>query len=53
MLVMISALLVGGCPTRTALKVAYMDITAMIVLAMIFVGVIVACSIIKLMSKRT
>ena len=53
MLVMISALLAGGCPTRTALKVAYMDITAMIVLAMIFMGAIVACQIIKIMSKGT
>ena len=49
-LVMISALIVGGCPIRTALKISYMDITAMVVLVMVFVGIVAACSLIKRMN---
>lgn len=45
--VMASALLMGGCPIRTALKVAYIDLTAMVALGMIFVGVVVASEVIK------
>jgi len=48
--VMISALMMGGCPVRTALKTAYLDITAMVGLIMIFVGVILGCQLIKKIS---
>ena len=47
---MISALLMGGCPIRTALKSAYLDITAIIGFFMIFIGVIIACELIKKIS---
>jgi hypothetical protein len=45
--VMISALLMGGCPLRTALKSAYLDFTAMIALGMILIGVIVGSEVLK------
>lgn len=45
--VMASALLMGGCPLRTALKGAYLDLMAMVALGMIFVGVIVASEVLK------
>lgn len=45
--VMCSALLMGGCPIRTALKVAYLDLTAMVALGMIFLGVIAGSELIK------
>jgi len=48
--VMIFALLMGGCPIRTALKVAYLDLTALFGLFMIFAGVSVACFILKKIS---
>lgn len=47
MMVMISALTVGGCPIRTALKTAYLDITAAIGLVMIGVGVFFGCQVLK------
>jgi hypothetical protein len=47
MLVMISALTFGGCPIRTALKTAYLDITAFIGLIMIGVGVFVGCQVLR------
>ena len=45
--VMVSALLMGGCPLRTALKSAYLDLTAIIALGMILVGVIVGSEVLK------
>ncbi len=48
--VMCSALIMGGCPIRTALKVAYLDLTAMVALGMIFLGVIVGSETIKRIS---
>jgi len=50
MLVAISALTMGGCPIRTTLKTAYLDITALIALCSIFVGVVIGCEIIKKIS---
>ena len=50
--VMISALIFGGCPIRTALKTAYLDITALIGLVMIFIGVIIGCEVIKKKVRR-
>jgi len=50
LLVMVSALTLGGCPIRTALKTAYLDITAFIGLVMIFVGVVIACQVLKRIS---
>lgn len=47
LVVMISALIIGGCPIRTALKTAYLDITALVGLFFIFVGVISGCETIK------
>lgn len=47
MLVMISALTIGGCPIRTALKTVYLDLTAFIGLVMIFMGVVIGCEVIK------
>lgn len=47
--VMISALLMGGCPIRTALKSAYLDLTAMVGLMMIFSGVAIGCQVLKKM----
>ena len=47
MAVMISALTMGGCPIRTALKSAYLDLTAIVGLVMIFIGVIVGCKVIR------
>lgn len=44
---MISALLMGGCPIRTALKAAYLDIMALIALGMIFLGVVCGCEVLK------
>jgi len=41
LLVMIFALLMGGCPVREALRSAYIDIIAMISLLAMFVGVVV------------
>jgi hypothetical protein len=50
MAVMNSALIMGGCPIRTTLKTAYMDIAALIGLVMIFVGVVIGCEVIKRVS---
>lgn len=50
--VIISALIFGGCPIRTALKTAYFDITAFIGLVMIFVGVMGGCELIKKKVRR-
>lgn len=50
LLVMVSALTLGGCPIRTALKTAYLDITALIGLVMIFVGVVIGCQVLKKIS---
>jgi hypothetical protein len=47
MMVIISALTFGGCPIRTALKTAYLDITSTIGLIMIGVGVFVGCQVLK------
>ncbi len=52
MLVMIFALIMGGCPIRTALKTAYLDITAMIGLLSIFIGVFLGCITINILSRR-
>ncbi|OEU51544.1 MAG: hypothetical protein BA872_00165 [Desulfobacterales bacterium C00003060] len=46
-LVMISALIFGGCPIRTALKAGYLDITAIIGLVAIGVGVFVGCQALR------
>jgi len=48
--VMICALMMGGCPVRTALKTAYLDLTALIGLVMIFVGVTVGCQVLRKIS---
>ena len=48
--VMVSALIMGGCPVRTALKAAYLDTAALIGLIMIFMGVIIGCQVIKKIS---
>lgn len=53
MLVMISALIMGGCPIRTVLKTAYLDITAAIGLIMIGVGVFVGCQVLKRLVYRS
>ena len=45
--VMVSALLMGGCPIRTALKTAYLDFTAMIGLLTIAAGVAIGCKVIR------
>jgi hypothetical protein len=50
--VMIFALIMGGCPLRTALKTAYLDITALVGLIMIFVGVVIGCRVIKKLSQE-
>jgi hypothetical protein len=52
MLVMISALTFGGCPIRTALKAAYIDIVAIIGLGMIFVGTVAGSEVIKKIARR-
>lgn len=52
MLVMISALILGGCPIRTALKAAYIDIIAILGLIMIFVGVVSGSEVIKKIARR-
>lgn len=52
MLVMISALTIGGCPIRTALRTAYLDITAGIGLIMIAVGVFFGCQVLKKLVYR-
>ncbi|MCD6138327.1 MAG: cytochrome C [Deltaproteobacteria bacterium] len=46
-LVMVSALTFGGCPIRTALKAAYLDMTAILGLIMIGAGVFVGCQVLK------
>ena len=48
--VMICALMMGGCPVRTALKTAYLDLTALIGEVMIFVGVAVGCQVLRKIS---
>jgi len=52
MLVCIGALMMGGCPIRTTLKAAYLDITAIFGLISIFVGVILGCKLIKLLVRK-
>lgn len=47
---MCSALLMGGCPVRTALKVACLDLAAVVALGMVFLGVIVGSELIKRIS---
>jgi len=44
---MVSALTFGGCPIRTALKAAYLDMTAILGLIMIGAGVFVGCQVLK------
>ncbi|HDD35620.1 MAG TPA: cytochrome C [Candidatus Desulfofervidus auxilii] len=51
MLVCIGALIMGGCPVRTTLKAAYLDITAIVGLVSIFIGVILGCLIIRRLVK--
>ena len=41
------ALMMGGCPIRTTLKAAYLDITAMFGLVSLFIGVVLGCIVIK------
>lgn len=48
--VMVSALLMGGCPIRTALKSAYLDLTAMVGLVAIFLGVVLGCQLLRRLS---
>jgi hypothetical protein len=52
MLVMISALTFGGCPIRTALKAAYLDIVAILGLIMIFAGAVAGSEVIKKIARR-
>jgi len=51
MLVCIGALMMGGCPIRTTLKAAYLDLTAMFGLFSIFLGVFLGCKVIKHLVK--
>ena len=53
MLVCIGALTMGGCPIRTALKTAYLDITAAVALLSILIGVFLGCMLIKRLVKIT
>jgi len=48
--VMICALGMGGCPVRTALRTAYLDLTALLGLVMIFLGVTVGCQVLRKIS---
>ncbi len=50
-LVCIGALMMGGCPVRTTLKAAYLDVTAMIGLIAIFIGVCIGSSVVKKLIK--
>ena len=50
-LVCIGALAMGGCPVRTALKTAYLDITAAVALLSILVGVFLGCVLIRRLVK--
>lgn len=52
-LVCIGALTTGGCPVRTALKTAYLDITAAVALLSILVGVFLGCILIRRLVKIT
>ncbi|MDL1970884.1 MAG: YeeE/YedE family protein [Candidatus Desulfofervidaceae bacterium] len=53
MLVCIGALIMGGCPIRTTLKAAYLDITAMFGLVSLFIGVVLGCIVIRRLVKLT
>ncbi len=51
-LVMISALILGACPLRTILRIAYGDIIAIIGFVCIVVGVLVSVQLLKWNTKR-
>lgn len=51
-LVMVSALIIGACPLRTLLRVAYGDIIAVIGFIAIIVGVVISAQLIKFNTKR-
>lgn len=50
--VMISALMLGACPLRTVLRVAYGDVIAIIGFIAITIGVVISATIIKMNAKR-
>jgi hypothetical protein len=50
--VMISALILGACPLRTVLRVAYGDVIAIIGFIAITFGVVISATMIKMNAKR-
>ncbi|MCW4005224.1 MAG: YeeE/YedE family protein [Candidatus Bathyarchaeota archaeon] len=51
-LVMIFALILGACPLRTVLRVAYFDFVALVGLGAIVAGVVISAGIIKWNAQR-
>ena len=51
-LVMVFALIIGACPTRTVLRVAYGDIIAILGIGAIVLGVIISAGLIKWSVRR-
>jgi hypothetical protein len=51
-LVMVFALILGACPLRTVLRVAYGDIIAVVGLASIVAGVIISAGLLKWSAQR-
>lgn len=52
-LVMVFALILGACPLRTILRVAYGDVIAIVGFAAIIIGVVISAFVIKWSAKRS